>query len=120
VGPLGYSPALNTTPDLRLPDFDQLSVGDITHRIRSLVLDDVTRLLEHERSTAGRPQILEILSARVSRLEAGAEPSGGDPSNAPPVRESSTDSSSGPDTAAPATTPRRHGVADQTPKRGRS
>ncbi len=109
---------MSATPELPLPDFDQLSVGDITHRIRSLQLDQVGQLLEHERSTAGRVQVQEILAARIDQLEAGAEPSAGDPAKAPPVQGADAGSSVGPDTAAEATTPLRHGVAEQTPKRG--
>ncbi len=110
---------MSTTPELPLPDFDQLSTGDITHRIRALELDQVRRLLDHERATAGRVQVQEILVSRISQLEAGAEPSGGDPANAPRPQDTSSGSSVGKETAADATTPLRHGVADQTPKRGK-
>ncbi|MFT4397263.1 hypothetical protein ACLTEW_20235 [Gordonia lacunae] len=110
---------MSATHDLPLPDFDQLSTGDITHRIRALELDQVKLLLDHERQTAGRTQVQEILSARIGQLESGAEPSGGTPTHAPPSRDTSTGSAVGAATAAEATSPLRHGVADQTPKRGK-
>ncbi|MEV0362344.1 hypothetical protein [Nocardia fusca] len=104
---------------LPLPDYDQLPIGSIEHRIRSLELDQVRRLLEHERATAHRPRVVEILTARIGQLESGAQPSGGDPSNAPPVTGVSGESRVDPSHSPADNTPLRHGVAEQTPARGK-
>lgn len=104
---------------LPLSDYDQLTLGSIEHRIRSLELDEVRQLLEHERATAQRPRAVAILSARIDQLESGAEPSGGDPRNAPPVGGESGGSQVDPSHSPADNTPLRHGVAGQTPARGK-
>jgi hypothetical protein len=103
---------------LALPDYDQLTLGSIEHRIRSLDLAQVQDLLEHERATAHRPHAVAVLTARISQLEAGAQPSGGDPRNAPPVEGTAGDSAASPSHSPDDHTPLRHGVAEQTPTRG--
>ena len=111
---------MSTSDDaLPLPDYDQLTLGSIEHRIRSLDLDQVKQILEHERSTAHRPRAVEILTARISQLESGAEPSGGDPTNAPPVAGTAGGSPVDPSHSPSDNTPLRHGVAEQTPARGK-
>ncbi|QCQ91383.1 hypothetical protein [Rhodococcus sp. SGAir0479] len=104
---------------LPLPDYDQLSTSDVQHRVRSLDLGQVQQLLEHERANAHRPHIVEILSARIAALESGATPSAGDPRNAPPVSGTAGSSAANPAQAAEGSTPLRHGVARQTPDRGK-
>ncbi|KRE28827.1 hypothetical protein ASG82_06225 [Mycobacterium sp. Soil538] len=104
--------------DLPLPDFDQMALGDVLHRVRSLDKSEVEALLVHEAGHAARVPIIEILDARMRELEAGAEPSGGDPRNAPGVESTPGGSPVQQSTAAEAGTPLRHGVANQTPKRG--
>jgi hypothetical protein len=111
---------MSTHDELPIPDYDQLNLGTITHRIRSLTQPDLERLLEHERATAHRVQVEEIMQARVKQLADGAEPSGGDPTQAPPVGGGSGGSSVSPQQSPDDNTPLRHGVASQTPKRGRS
>lgn len=104
---------------LPLPDYDQLTLGTIEHRIRALEIDQVRRLLEHESGTAHRPRAMQILSARIDQLESGAEPSGGDPANAPPVSGVAGGSHADPSHSPADNTPLRHGVAEQTPARGK-
>lgn len=104
---------------LPLPDYDQLTLGTMEHRIRSLEIGQVRQLLEHESSTAHRPRAMEILSARIDQLEAGAQPSGGDPTNAPPVAGTPGGSHADPAHSPTDNTPLRHGVAEQTPARGK-
>lgn len=111
---------MSNDDDLPIPNYDQLDLGDITHRIRSLTQSEVERLLEHERDTAHRVHVEEILRARALQLAEGAEPSGGDPSNAPPVRGTAGGSPVNPQQSPDDNTPLRHGVASQTPKRGKS
>jgi len=111
--------AMSGDTDLPLPDYDQLEVGSIEHRIRALDLDAIRRLLDHERGAAHRPRVVAILSARIDQLEAGAQPSGGDPGNAPPVHGEPGGSPVHPAHSPADNTPLRHGVAGQTPARGK-
>lgn len=103
---------------LPLPDYDQLTVGDIRHRIRALDEESLQTVLIHECGHAARVPVLEILEARLRELQAGAEPSSGDPSRAPRVEATAGGSQVQQSTAAEANTPLRHGVAQQTPNRG--
>lgn len=105
--------------DLPLPDYDQMALGDIRHRIRSLDEDQLNQILTHEAGHAARVPVFEILEARLRELQAGAEPSGGDPTRAPGVAGTAGGSPVQEATAAQGSTPLRHGVANQTPKRGR-
>jgi hypothetical protein len=107
------------TDDLPIPDFDQLSLGDVRSRIRSLDEAGLQAVLNHEAGHAARVPVLEILEARQRELEGGAAPSSGDPHRAPPVGGAAGGSPVQQSTAAEANTPLRHGVAQQTPKRGR-
>lgn len=96
---------------LPLPDYDQLPAASVEHRIRSLTSAQVRRLLEHERSHADRPHILQILTVRLEQLEAGAEPSSGDPEGVQPDRPDpgSAGSPASPDKSAEPGEPLRHG-----------
>jgi hypothetical protein len=105
--------------ELPLPEFDQLSLGDLRHRIRSLNAEQIRALIEHERQHAIRPAVLVQLGARLDELAAGATPSAGDPSRTPKVAGSAGGSPVQPATAAENATPLRHGVAEQTSSRGR-
>ena len=71
------------TPDLPIPDLDHLGLGDLTDRVRSLDADGVRALLDAEEAGGRRAPVLEVLRARLDQLDAGARPSGGDPSRAP-------------------------------------
>ncbi|NKY87321.1 hypothetical protein [Nocardia veterana] len=110
---------MSTGNELPLPDYDQLTVGSIEHRARALDAGQVRQLLDHERSAAHRPRVIEILSARLDQLAAGAEPSGGDPGQAPPVSGHAGGSAADPSHSPADNTPLRHGVAEQTPNRGK-
>jgi hypothetical protein len=111
---------MSTSKALPLPDYNQLETGSIEHRIRSLEVGQVRELLRHEEATAHRPRVIAILSARIDQLEAGAQPSGGDPGNAPPVSGAAGGSPVDPSHSPADNTPLRHGVAEQTPARGKS
>jgi hypothetical protein len=110
---------MSDSHELRLHDYDQLSLGDLRHRIRSLDEDALRAVLDYECGHAARVPALELLEGRLRELEAGAQPSGGDPSRAPEVSGTPGGSPVQQATAAEATTPLRHGVAGQTPRRGR-
>ncbi|UNZ20756.1 hypothetical protein [Streptomyces sp. 891-h] len=99
-------------PDaLPLPDYDQLPAGSVEHRIRPLRSGEVRQLLEYEQEHADRPQVEQILTARLDQLESGAEPSEGDPGAAGPDIPSDTPGSSpvSPASAAEPEEPLRHG-----------
>jgi hypothetical protein len=105
--------------ELPIPDYDQLSLPDLRHRVRSLEEGPLRRLFDHETEHGNRIPVLEILHARLKELHDGAEPSGGDQSNAPGVTPTPSGSPVQEATAAEPGTPLRHGVASQTPSRGK-
>lgn len=108
-----------SSDDLAIPDYDQLSLNDIRHRIRSLDEEQLRAVFAHEEAHGNRVPVLEILHARIRELTHGAEPSDGDPANAPGVSSTPGGSKVTESTAAEASTPLRHGVANQTPARGK-
>jgi len=71
--------------DLPIPDFDQVALGDLLHRVRALNEDELNTILTHEAGHAARVPVLEILEARLRELQAGAQPSPGDPRRAPGI-----------------------------------
>jgi hypothetical protein len=63
-----------------LPDYDNLPVGSIESRIRTLGEQDVRQLYDYEKAHADRVQVVQILENRLVALHRGeAEPTGGDP-----------------------------------------
>jgi hypothetical protein len=104
---------------LPIPDYDQLSLNELRHRIRGLEEGQLQGLFEHEEAHGNRIPVLEVLHARLKELRHGAEPSPGDPSNAPGATKTPHGSPVQESTAAEPNTPLRHGVAGQTPSRGR-
>jgi len=78
---------MSASDDLPLPDFDQMTIGDLQHRVRSLTKDELDIVLNHEAGHAARVPVLEILEARLRQLEAGAQPSAGDPRRAPRIEQ---------------------------------
>jgi hypothetical protein len=64
---------------LPLPDYDQLPLGALTSRIRSLDASGVQMLLEYERAHGDRLPVVTVLENRLTALREGARPSGGDP-----------------------------------------
>jgi hypothetical protein len=105
--------------DLSIADYDQLSVGDLRHRIRSLTESELRQVLDHERDHANRVQVVQLLNARLDELAQGAEPSGGDQRNAPGATTTPRTPPISPEHSPDDRTPLRHGVAQQTPARGR-
>jgi hypothetical protein len=100
------------TPSPEMPDYDSLSVGDITHRVRSLSPAELERLVRYEQGHAARTPVLEVLSSRLAQLEAGHEPS---PGGAPPpsADQSRNGSPVGPETAGEPVHPPPHGTPQQ-------
>ncbi len=84
------------------------------------ILDAAERtLIDHEEAHGRRTPVLQVLQSRLEELRGGAAPSGGDPQNAPEVQGTAHGSTVHESTAAEPNTPLRHGVAGQTPSRGR-
>jgi hypothetical protein len=99
--------------DLPLPDYDQLPLGSIESRVRSLDQAGVEQVLEYERQHADRTQVVMLLEHRLKALRSGdVEPSGGDPSAPAPevVPGAPGGSSASPQTRGPAQNPPSHGV----------
>jgi hypothetical protein len=63
--------------DLPLPQYDDLTVGEIESRVRTLDPGGVEALITYERAHAARPQVLLVLENRAEQLRDGAEPTGG-------------------------------------------
>ena len=101
-------------PDaLPFPDFDHATVDTVKHRIRSLERDEVQRLLDHEQAHSSRIPVIEVLRTRLSELDAGATPSGGDQTGSR-GGETAHGSPVSPDGAAEPTPPDRHGLRQVT------
>jgi hypothetical protein len=64
---------------LPIPDYDQLPVGGLTSRIRTLDAEGLQTLLDYEQKHANRIQVVQIMKNRLTSLKEGAQPSGGDP-----------------------------------------
>jgi hypothetical protein len=105
--------------ELPLPDYDQMPLNEIRHRIRMLEEGQLRTLFEHEAEHGNRIPVLEVLHARLRELTHGAEPSSGDPASTPGAAKTPGGSPVQESTAAEPGTPLRHGVAAQTPSRGR-
>jgi hypothetical protein len=105
--------------ELPLPDYDQLPLTDLRHRIRALDEGQVQTLFDHESAHGNRIPVLELLHARLKELHHGAEPSPGDPTKSPGVTGTAGGSRVQEATAAEPSTPLRHGVAAHSPSRGR-
>lgn len=104
---------------LPLTDYDQLPLGDLKHRIRSLTEEELERVRDHEREHGNRAPVLPVITARLEELAGGAEPAPGDQRNAPPVSGAAGGSPVSPAHSPDGNTPLRHGVYQQTPARGR-
>ncbi|MBW4718736.1 hypothetical protein [Saccharothrix obliqua] len=101
-------------------DYDHLTLGDLRHRIRSLSAEELRQVLDHERRHGDRTPVTELLTTRLAEVEGGAEPAAGDQRSAPPADRGRRAPEVSPAHSPDPTTPLRHGVADQTPSRGRS
>ena len=66
-----------SSDELPVNDYDELSVPNLRHRIRTLDQAQLLNVLNYECAHAARVPVLEVLEARLRELERGAEPSGG-------------------------------------------
>jgi hypothetical protein len=69
--------------ELPLPDYDQLPLTELRHRIRMLDEPQLRALFEYETEHGNRIPVLELMHARLRELTHGADPSPGDPANTP-------------------------------------
>jgi hypothetical protein len=67
--------------ELPIPDYDHLQTGALVSRIRTLDATGLETLLAYERSHANRIQVVSAMQHRLKSVEAGAQPSGGDPAS---------------------------------------
>jgi hypothetical protein len=97
--------------DLPLPDYDHLPVGSLISRIRTLDATGLSSLLDYEKQHANRIQVVSAMQTRLTALENGAQPSGGDPAapapEAPPAAAGGSKVSE--DTTGPAMNPPSQG-----------
>lgn len=99
--------------ELPLPDYDNLPVGSIESRIRTLGEQGVRQLYDYEKEHANRVQVVQILQNRLVALDTGeAEPSGGDPDAVAPEAGSAPagGSSASPANEGPVQNPPSQGV----------
>jgi hypothetical protein len=75
--------------ELPIPDYNQLPLTELRHRIRALDEGQLRGLFDHEEAHGNRIPVLELLHARIRELTHGAEPSSGDPANAPGATQTS-------------------------------
>ncbi|WP_128429709.1 hypothetical protein [Streptomyces cyaneus] len=102
---------------LPLPDYDHLPIGGLKSRVRSLTAEEVEELVAYERSHADRLPVTELLAARLEQLQAGAEPTSGDPGALRPEQSARhAGSPVSPATSAQPFGPPPHGTPDQRGK----
>ena len=95
--------------ELPIPDYDQLPLTELRHRVRGLEEGPLRALFDHETEHGNRIPVLEILHARLKELHDGAEPS----RDGERVRTASRGDADGGRTHVTAATRRR-----RTPSRG--
>jgi len=59
---------MTQSDDLPLADYDEMALGDLQHRIRSLTPGELESVLTYEAGHAARVPVLEILEARLREL----------------------------------------------------
>jgi hypothetical protein len=97
---------------LPLPDYDHLTVGDLTHRIRSLDADALQTLLRYERDHADRLPVVQVLTSRLEEVRDGEPLSSGTAAAPSALAAPGPDAGSvvTPATSGPAMNPPSHGV----------
>src|SRR3954447_25066081 len=63
--------------DLALPDYNDLTLPDLTHRVRTLDAGELRRVVSYEEEHGNRLPVLQVLHARLEQLHSGGTPSGG-------------------------------------------
>ncbi|MFJ8630912.1 hypothetical protein [Streptomyces sp. NPDC093568] len=99
--------------NLPIADYDQLPLGTLEQRIRSLDSGELDTLKTYEREHANRTAVTQILESRQDQLRSGAEPSAARHGEAVPPASPRGGSKVTPQTAAPPLHPPPHGTPDQ-------
>lgn len=100
-----------------IPEYDELPLGMLQHRVRALDEDQLGTVIEYERQHANRAPVLQVLHARLDALQHGAEPSPGPQEHVPEAESGRTGSPVQPSTAAELHTPLRNAQSGQTTNR---
>lgn len=100
-----------------IPEYDDLPLGTLQHRIKSLDEGQLGSVIEYERQHANRASVLQLLHARLDALYHGAEPSPGPQENVPETGSEPAGSPVQPSTAAELHTPLRNAQSGQTANR---
>ncbi|MFF3330614.1 hypothetical protein ACFYWX_13800 [Streptomyces sp. NPDC002888] len=99
---------------LPLPDYDHLPIGGVESRVRSLTAGEVEELLAYEHEHADRRPVTTVLTHRLEQLQAGAEPTSGDPAALRPEQgRGRAGSPVSPATSSQPISPPPHGTPDQ-------
>lgn len=106
------------TQETPIAGYDELPLGTLRHRIRSLTEDEIRVLLDHEQAHADRAPVVDLLRRRLNELEEGAQPSpGGDSDTADtPGHSSSGSPASAPRGPEEPGRPTKHGTGGTTGK----
>lgn len=63
---------MNSRAELPIPDYDQVPVGSLSHRIRTLDAPALRKVIAYERAHAGRLHVLQTLEHRLDEVDSGA------------------------------------------------
>ncbi|MEV5541806.1 hypothetical protein AB0L13_33690 [Saccharopolyspora shandongensis] len=106
-----------TPHEVPLIDYDNVPVGSLQHRIRSLDGEAIQQLLDYERVHNNRAQVVDVLENRLQELREGATPSGGAQDARPlEAADSAGDSPVKPSGSPEPMHPPRHGIVGQPGK----
>ena len=56
--------------DLPIADYDERTVPSLRARLKNLSVEDVRRLLEYEKTNAGRAEVIGMFERRITKLQA--------------------------------------------------
>ncbi|SDJ43324.1 hypothetical protein [Streptomyces indicus] len=98
---------------LPLPDYDELPLGTLEHRIRALDTDALEQLMTYERAHAHRTAVIQLLDNRIQQVAAGSALSGGDPAAGPERAHARAGSKVSPATSPEPRSAPPHGNPDQ-------
>ncbi|MEU3253726.1 hypothetical protein [Streptomyces sp. NPDC006997] len=103
--------------DLPLADYDQLPIGGLRSRVRSLSTEQLEEVLAYELTHGDRRPVTELLNSRLDQLRSGGEPTPGDPGALRPESGARRGGSPvSPATSPPPMSPPPHGTPDQRGK----
>jgi hypothetical protein len=100
-----------TRDELPLTKYDDLQLGDLGHRIRSLDVQGLETVLAYERAHAHRAHVVRLLTTRLDEVRRGEPTSDGDPSAPSALAAPPADAGSvvQPATSGPVINPPSHG-----------